>query len=855
MARVTLPPGTLRGALPAVVGWALMMFAAAAAPARAGAAEPGRPASLARFFPSQDLVAYAEFDGLDAHPDLWRKTAAYRLLNQTAAGEMLEQIVAQVADRALRSAPGGRLTGNEWLAIAEGLARAGFAFAIVRAPDEPRPSCIGLVIRGAGRGPLRAALGKLIEFDGGADPGSRVIDKPGGRKVTVIGDGRSRGSAWWLEGEDLALSFGSPQGVDLMIECKDGVRPDARRNPVRASLVAAESAFTPIGLAFLDHAALPPLPQQAVSLGLDRLDRIEFRWGFEGAALMSLTRLVAPAPRRGVLALLDQPSFDRQGLPALPSGLVGFTAFSLAPDTFYDRLAGLAAATEPRGQATFDAFEASVHRATGLRLRQDILAHLGPRIAFYAVPTRINAPTNVLEGLLQGLAHTPRATLLIELKDADAFAGVLDQLVAVAQRFLSDQAALPPESPAAEIRRLKGVERGYVVSMPPSLLPLPAGLRPTILVGKRTLILGTTPAAARAALALEGGPNGGPPGDDPLAQTLGRSPSRMTFLSIADTRQSLLPEVIANLPALVQLAGSAATGMPPALLRGNPQRVPGDPGFSLNVDPDKIPEPDELRPFLFPSMLALEVDDQGFQFVTRESFPSFNPVTLAPLGVALLLPAVQSARTAARRSQSVNNLKQIMLAFHNFHSTNDRFPPQAIRDRGGKPLLSWRVAILPFLEQQGLFNEFKLDEAWDSPHNKALLARMPPVYAVPGAEVGPGMTFYRGFSGEHALFDPRVKLGVGIATITDGTSNTLGIVEAKEAVPWTKPDAEIAFDATAKPGQMQSLLPLLGGHFPGGLNAAFLDGSVRFLKLSINPQTLKALITRDGGEVVSANSF
>ncbi len=107
----------------------------------------------------------------------------------------------------------------------------------------------------------------------------------------------------------------------------------------------------------------------------------------------------------------------------------------------------------------------------------------------------------------------------------------------------------------------------------------------------------------------------------------------MIFLNVADTRQSLLPEAIANLPALVQLIGSAATrGMPGALMRGNPQRIPGDPGFGLNVDPDTIPEPDELRPFLFPSMLALEVDEQGFQFVARGILSQLQPRGAGSLG-------------------------------------------------------------------------------------------------------------------------------------------------------------------------------------------------------------------------------
>ena len=146
----------------------------------------------------------------------------------------------------------------------------------------------------------------------------------------------------------------------------------------------------------------------------------------------------------------------------------------------------------------FQSFEETVRRATGLRFRQDILTQLGPRMAFYVVPTRINAPTNVLEGLVQGVARVPKATLVIELKDRDRFARTLDQLVRSAQEFLRDQALAPPETPAAEIRRLEGVDHGYVVSVPPALLPLPAGLRPTILLGKRTLVLASTPAAVTA---------------------------------------------------------------------------------------------------------------------------------------------------------------------------------------------------------------------------------------------------------------------------------------------------------------------------------------------------------------------
>src|SRR6202789_1676353 len=99
--------------------------------------------------------------------------------------------------------------------------------------------------------------------------------------------------------------------------------------------------------------------------------------------------------------------------------------------------------------------------------------------------------------------------------------------------------------------------------------------------------------------------------------------------------------------------------------------------------------------------------------------------------IALLLPAVQAAREAARRAQCVNNLKQIGLAMHNYHSANDAFPMPAITDKDGKPLLSRRVAILPYIEKQELYNKFKLEEPWDSPHNKALLKEMPTTYLCP----------------------------------------------------------------------------------------------------------------------------
>lgn len=214
----------------------------------------------------------------------------------------------------------------------------------------------------------------------------------------------------------------------------------------------------------------------------------------------------------------------------------------------------------------------------------------------------------------------------------------------------------------------------------------------------------------------------------------------------------------------------------------------------------------------------------------------------------LLLIFVPPARIAARRSQSADNLKQMGIAFEKYHEVHKNFPAP-IRSKDGTPLLSWRVAMLPFLGEQALFDQFHRDEPWDSPHNKHLLDRMPTVFVLPGSQSAPGMTFYRSISGPGALFDPADKVAPTYASATDGLSNTVAIVEAREAVPWTRPDSEIPIDnegATAS----NALRRQFGGHFPGGANVLLLDGSVKFMKETIDAQNLKSVLTKNADDMV-----
>jgi len=204
--------------------------------------------------------------------------------------------------------------------------------------------------------------------------------------------------------------------------------------------------------------------------------------------------------------------------------------------------------------------------------------------------------------------------------------------------------------------------------------------------------------------------------------------------------------------------------------------------------------------------------------------------------------ATKKVQGTAATARAANNLKQIAIAMHNYHDVHNAFPPAAACDKTGKPLLSWRVLILPYVEEEELYKQFKLDEPWDSVNNKKLLAKMPKIYAIPNKELPGGTdTHYRVFVGNGAGFD--WLMGDKITNITDGSSNTIMCVTAADAVPWTKPD-DLEFDPKKDPTK------LFGAVVNDTVQVAMFDGSVRMLKKLPSKETLKALITKSGGEVI-----
>ncbi len=245
-------------------------------------------------------------------------------------------------------------------------------------------------------------------------------------------------------------------------------------------------------------------------------------------------------------------------------------------------------------------------------------------------------------------------------------------------------------------------------------------------------------------------------------------------------------------------------------------------------------------------MKAMITTTKGAKFTTLGN-ESVLTVT-APLDLPFagaFVGARLKMQSAAAVSQSANNLKQIGLAMHNYaDSMNGTMPPAAVCDKTAKPLLSWRVLILPYIEQDALYKEFKLDEAWDSEHNKKLLAKMPPVYAIPGkTKPGETNTHYRVFVGNDAGFEWVMGMKMP-ASFPDGTSNTIMCVTAADAVPWSKPD-ELEFDPDG------NFKKLIGAVVNGRAQCSLFDGSVRTLDLKkISDRTLKHAIMRSDGMVL-----
>jgi len=221
--------------------------------------------------------------------------------------------------------------------------------------------------------------------------------------------------------------------------------------------------------------------------------------------------------------------------------------------------------------------------------------------------------------------------------------------------------------------------------------------------------------------------------------------------------------------------------------------------------------------------------------------------------VALLLPGIGAAPEASRRLHCIHNLRTIGVALHNYHDQNGCFPPPYVADAKGKPLYSWRVLLLPYMEQTPLYEQWHLDEPWDSLHNRPLAEQHLEVFRCPSvksgsqpmtsylAVIGPGMAWAHG---ECLTFED----------FTDDKNATIMVVEVRDSqIHWAEP---VDLDRAAMSLKINDeSRPSISSRHPNLAIVLFVDGSAMTLPASLPEDDVAALLTRGGGESIDRDAL
>ncbi len=676
-----------------VLSLAVVATALAQAPSSPSAAIP-----LAKYIPKGDLFAYIEFQGIDAHADAWKATAASKVLNDTTTGAMLEDILSQMfsAQVAKLAPPGATIDKQYGVSLIKHLARSGFVLGLSKNAKSKNGMTGTVVVRGALRPDSKALFAQFIRGISATGVKNEKLAKPGNRDVIAImkADMTLQGY-WWVENkEDLVIA----DDADAVIAALDGKSPSAADLPARNDLLKAEGGLDPLGAAWLDVEGLPAVPpivtDSLKKFGLDGVKRVEYRVGTRGKAIEDELRLTTATPRAGALALFDQPKFDVKSLPPMPEGVVEFAASSIDLSKTYAKIVEMATALKPDLGMKIEEFEATLKTKSRLRLKEDVLGRLGPKMVIYAVPGKASKSGGLFGGLASVGMQVPKAAMLIEIKDAKATTTMVDQLMIFANREMKTRLAPPastegdaaPGGRNAAMRKGGAPAKGTTTAAVPEFkvmtntpkvyaLRLPTAysamtnLQLTVVVGKKHLVIATATDAAKDALAAEAKASSKGLSAE-AAKAVEGMPANPILLDVSDPRDRI-PEALAKLPETLSAllapppppVAPPASGGDPAAARSPgrsgrpgagqaPSPPPGqtpaaDPAtpapaaVTISVDAAKVPKPETVRPLLFPGSSAVVVDEGSIRFVSRYAFPDFPS----------LLQAVVRGRGAAAMFQ------------------------------------------------------------------------------------------------------------------------------------------------------------------------------------------------------------
>ena len=795
----------------------------------------------------KNTVLFLQFDGVNTHLPAIKQTAKWHAFEESGLRARvfdIAEVAASLGGPSAATLAGKALDNFHQYGMSLGIAMT----------SEDQPSVLSpygvLVLHGAAELKhdlisMLSELGKSMRLD------IKTYSKSG-RPISIAMPSRTplpgMELALWEEEEHLVVAAGI-NASDRVIAILEGTAPSVVENDLFAS-IRAENVFTVSQLGWFDLQTLVksletlPLPllpngQQTEIhkilevLGLVNLQAITMSSGYHGKATWDRVNVIAPEPRKGLLALINQRKMTIEELPPLPANADTFfaTTFNIAEavDITIDTVRRGLSLMKPQGLNQFDQGLEGFNQLLGAP--RDVLSSgLGDVFCVYSEP-----------GMLP-LGISP--VLTASVRDREALTRSLDML-----------SQIPRAVPNLEGLRVRKQDKEYGTVYSVVIPNVP--LAPTILVSNDWFLASMTPGAVQAHIKRRTGRLASwKPGPE-HQQAMSDLPADFWSILVMDPRpeytqlMSFVPMGLSFLETTLLPALSERSGVP----------------VTMPFDMDNMPVPEEITEPMFPNVNVGFTNSSGATLLSRNSVPatpfgSVGSTAVVPIMAALLLPAVQQAREAARRTQSKNNLRQLALGMHNYHDAYGAFPAGTVKNERLAPeeRLGWAVSILPFIEALNAYRRVDMKAGWNDQDDVVSQLTLS-VYRNPSmprdespagdldylgvAGIGPNAASLKNHDPNAGIFGYNRR--TRIRDITDGTSHTMMIADSVKPNPYTQGHLTIR-GFSEKP--YINGPDGIGSSHSGGMQAAFADGSVRFISESIDPTVLEALATKAGGEVV-----
>ena len=622
-----------------------------------------------------------------------------------------------------------------------------------------------------------------------------------------------------FRGSQIIIAFGSETPKTVIAQLTKPGKPPAWLNELTTELAIEKPGLLvhlnvhrlleTLRPVITDPSAFPILN----ALGVSKLKHCSSLSGLDKVGRQFKSLIVTEGVPTGLFDLLPEKPLTIEAFRNVPASAASAAVVRLDLALLFDKFLKGIEQVDPNARQQFEAKLAALEPQLGFSLKSDLLEGFGDTWTLYVA------------GGDSGIVFLPPIVLTASVRKSENLTKALDVVVAAARAALAQAG---PQAPFSIQDVVTQGGKGYRIQF--TNLPVPVS--PTWIVTKDQFVLSLSPQMVHSHLVAT---KKNSLADNDAVKAAFQWQPKPSFVSYSDPK--------AGLKTIFQLINTYTPFVSGQLA------VEG-----IAINPPPLPPLSDLDEHLVPSVVTIGRTPNGWRTEGHGVIPSsveFGPAVLV-LGATIGLRAVRVSGVAGGfgangGDESKNNLKQIALAFHNYHDASKKFPPAASTDQDGKALLSWRVHLLPYLDQAPLYKQFHLDEPWDSEHNKTLIERIPSVFVSPAHRdlAKEGKTVYLVPTGKGTMFDG--KEGYSFRDIRDGESHTILAVEAHRdaAVIWTKP-AELAVDFKDPWKNLKSA-------FGGGFHAALCDGSVRHFKDDLKADVLAAFFTRAGEERISAD--